>query len=57
MFDNNSRFQKIYSQGTISVFEIWIDTTTGINYVFHKDGNAAGFTPLLNQEGKPVVTK
>lgn len=37
--------------------EIWVDTETGVNYVFHRDGNAAGFTVLLGQDGKPVVTK
>ena len=52
-----NRFQKIYSQGKINVIEIWVDTETGVNYVFHRDGNAGGFTPLLDQEGKPVVTR
>ncbi len=51
------RFKKIYQQGTISMVEIWVDTETGVNYVFHRDGNAAGFTVLLDQDGKPVVTK
>ena len=50
------RFQKIYQQGTIDIIEIWVDTQTGVKYVFHRNGNAAGFTPLLNEEGKPVVT-
>ncbi len=50
------RFKKVYSQGTISIVEIWVDTETGVNYVFHRDGNAAGFTPLLDREGRPAVT-
>ena len=50
------RFQKVYRQGTIDVMEIWVDTETGVNYLFHRDGNAAGLTPLLDREGKPVVT-
>lgn len=50
------RFKKVYTQGVISVMEIWVDTETGINYLFHKDGNAAGFTPLLDKDGKPIVT-
>ena len=50
------RFKKIYHQGTIDVVEIWIDTETGVNYVFHRNGNAAGLTPLLDKDGKPVVT-
>ncbi len=29
-----NRFQKIYQQGTIDVIEIWVDTQTGVNYVF-----------------------
>lgn len=57
MFDNSNRFQKVYSQGTITVFEIWVDTVTGINYIFHKEGYTGGLTPLLDQDGKPMVTK
>lgn len=51
-----NRFQKIYSQGAIDVMEIWVDTVTGVHYLFHRNGNAAGFTPLLNKEGNPIVT-
>ena len=50
------RFQKIYQQGAIDVVELWVDTETGVNYVFHRNGNAAGFTPLLANERKPRVT-
>lgn len=50
------RFKKIYQQGTVDVIEIWLDTETGVQYVFHRNGNAAGFTPLLDKDGKPVVT-
>ena len=52
-----NRFKKIYSQGAVDVIEIWVDTETGINYLFHFNGAAAGFTPLLDKEGKPVVTR
>ena len=51
------RFEKVYSQGTLDVIEIWLDTETGVNYVFHRNGNAAGFTPLLDQDVKPVVKR
>ena len=50
------RFKKIYQQGTVDVIEIWLDTETAVQYVFHTNGNAAGFTPLLDKDGKPVVT-
>ena len=50
------RYKKVYSQGTLNVVEIWVDTETGVNYLFHREGNAAGLTPLLDKDGKPVVT-
>ena len=50
------RFEKIYSQGAIDGMEIWVDKETGVQYLFHRNGNAAGLTPLLDKEGKPVVT-
>ena len=50
------RFVKTYSQGALNITEIWVDRETGVNYVFHASGNAGGLTPLLDREGKPVVT-
>ena len=52
----DERFEKTYSQGTLNITEIWVDKETGVNYVFHKSGNAGGMTPLLDREGKPVIT-
>lgn len=52
----NDRFEKVYSQGTMSVIEIWVDKETGVNYVFRASGYAGGMTPLLDRDGKPVVT-
>ena len=52
----DDRFEKVYSQGTMTVTEIWVDKETGVNYVFHKSGYAGGITPLLDREGKPVIT-
>lgn len=51
------RFQKVYSQGTVNITEIWVDTETGIHYLFHCSGPAGGFTPLLDGDGKLVVAK
>ncbi|MBQ6670873.1 MAG: xylan 1,4-beta-xylosidase [Firmicutes bacterium] len=52
----NDRFVKVYTQGTLTGTEIWVDRETGVNYIFHFSGYAGGLTPLLNKEGKPVVT-
>lgn len=50
------RFKKVYTQGGMNVNEIWVDTYTGVNYLFHICGNGGGLTPLLDCDGKPVVT-
>lgn len=52
----NDRFEKVYSQGAINVIEIWVDKATGVNYIFHQSGYAGGMTPLLDKDGKVVVT-
>ena len=52
----NERFEKVYSQGAMNVMEIWVDKETGVNYVFHVSGYAGGMTPLLDREGKPVIS-
>ena len=36
----NDRFDRVYSQGTMNVTEIWVDRETGVNYVFHAAANA-----------------
>ena len=51
------RFQKIYHQGVREVTEILVDRETGVQYLFHCSGGyAAGLTPLLDQDGRPVVS-
>ena len=52
----NERFEKVYTQGSINVMEIWVDKDTGVNYVFHASGSAGGMTPLLDREGKPIIS-
>ena len=50
------RFEKVYNEGAAAVTEIWVDTRTGVNYMFHRSGYAAGLTPLLDSSGKPILT-
>jgi len=50
------RFEKVYSQGAIDVMEVWVDTETGVNYLYHFSGYTGGLTPLLDREGKPVIS-
>ena len=50
------RFVKIYSDGMMTVNEIWVDTRTGVNYFYHAAGYSGGLMPLLDRDGKPVVS-
>ena len=52
----DDRFIRVYSKGISTVNEIWIDRETGVNYFFHAAGHSGGLTPLLDKDGKPVVT-
>lgn len=54
---SKNRFVKISSEGKINVNEVWVDSETGVNYLFHYAGYAGGLTVLLDADGKPVITK
>lgn len=36
--------------------EIWVDKETGVNYLFRTEGYAGDMTPLLDRDGKPVIS-
>nr|WP_239257252.1 DUF6440 family protein [Listeria ilorinensis] len=48
--------KKMYTQGKLSIMEIWVDKETGVQYLYHSAGYSGGMTPLLNAEGKPIIT-
>ena len=52
----DDRFIRTYAQGVLVTTEIWVDKQTGVNYLYIKQANAGGLTPLLNPDGTPVVT-
>ncbi|WP_444658791.1 DUF6440 family protein [Caproiciproducens sp. R2] len=49
------RFKILYSQGTVDVQRILVDTETGVHYLQTSWGYAGGLTPLLDRDGKLVV--
>lgn len=52
------RFEAVYQEtGMISEKTIYVDKETGVNYLFIASGVSGGLTPLLDAEGKPVITK
>ncbi len=57
MNKKEKRFVKTYSQGGTSGNEIWVDKETGVNYFYHSSGYSGGLTPLLDKNGKPIITQ
>lgn len=51
------RFVWRESEGILKESRIIVDTVTGINYLFVHEGYAGGLTPLLDTDGKPIVTR
>ena len=50
------RFVKVYSQDMGNKF-ILVDRQTGVNYLFVASGYSGGLTPLLDREGKPIISR
>lgn len=57
--DKNERFVRILLEGSVfgEVRMLYVDKETGVTYLFIKSGYGAGLTPLLDSEGKPVITR
>ena len=53
---NEKRFVKIWSDGAFGSNEIWVDTQTGVNYLYHASGYSGGLTVLVDRDGKPIVS-
>lgn len=55
----NSRFD-IRESETVNIWTqvtVIVDKETGVNYLYVNRGSGGGLTPLLDQDGKPIVTK
>lgn len=54
---SDKRFVWLKSEGFLKETRIIIDTETGVNYLFVQEGYAGGLTPLIDANGKPIVTR
>ena len=52
----NERFVKVLDEsGIITCSEVWVDTQTGVQYLYHTSGNSGGLTVLVDDEGRPLL--
>ena len=50
------RFVKVLEEsGIITSSEVWVDTQTGVQYLYHASGSSGGLTVLVDAEGKPLL--
>ncbi|MCF0150013.1 MAG: hypothetical protein HUJ80_01220 [Firmicutes bacterium] len=59
--NKETRFEVIYKDGSEmkneGLRQILVDKQTGVSYLLWKAGYGAGITPLLDADGKPIITK
>lgn len=55
---DEKRFIKVFREGSLTEsIEVLLDTETGVNYLYISAGYGMGITPLLDGEGKVVVSR
>ena len=57
----DSRFEIVAHEGSqlkdSGLLQVIVDKETVVNYLLIKSGYAGGLTPLLNADGKPIISK
>ena len=53
---SEKRVEIMENEGVANDVYIIVDKETGVNYLFSKFGNAGGLCPLLDSDGKPIIT-
>ena len=53
---SEKRFEIMENEGVAKAVYIIVDKETGVNYLFSKFSNAGGLCPLLDSDGKPIIT-
>ena len=60
MAKKENRFEVVLKDGgqlkDDGLRQILVDTETGVNYLVWKSGYCGGITPLLDSEGKVIIT-
>ena len=57
MAKKEKRFVRTHTESSaLEENSIWVDGETVLIYLWHSAGHAGGMTPLLDREGKPIIT-
>ena len=55
--NNRFEFQKPEKESLLTDALVIVDKETGVNYLFVRSGYGAGLCPLIDAEGKPIVSR
>lgn len=56
MAKKETRFIKVLEEGGfLGSNEVWVDTQTGVQYLYHCVGNSGGMCTLVDAEGRPLL--
>ena len=55
--DKRFEFKNAEKSAFMTDATIIVDKKTGVNYLFVRSGYGAGLPPLIDADGKPIVTK
>lgn len=51
------RFEIVENEGALKGVSIIVDRETGVNYLMAKFGASGGLCPLIDKDGKPIITQ
>ena len=57
IMDKRFEFKNAEKSAFMTDAVIIVDKETGVNYLMVRSGYGAGLTPLIDADGKPIVTK
>ena len=57
VMEKRFEFQRPEKESLMTDALIIVDKKTGVNYLMVRSGYGAGLTPLIDADGKPIVTK
>ena len=55
--DKRFEFKQLQKENWMTDALVIVDKETGVNYLMVRSGYGAGLTPLIDADGKPIVTK
>ena len=51
------RFEITETAGSVKGFYVVVDRETGVNYLVAKFGTGGGICPLIDKDGKPIISE